>query len=526
MTINRIPVVTTADPDAYSNGIISSGANCLNVLYTDYPGEKVYASQRPSIHVDAVPDDIGAPATQGRGITYWDEVGTFYFVRANWLYRSDYGTPIQNLGTSFRDKVFFAEVNDYLIIIDPEGNAGYYIDKALPLNVTPIGGTVFPPNQTPALQLVGGAVSLHGYIFVMTTDGRIWNSNLNDPTTWTGIDFITADVSTDEAVMIAKHHNHICAISRNSVEFFYDAGNPTGSPLQLRQDISFSTGAIDFNSTTVTGENVLFLGKESSGTIGLFRLESFKLNRLSADSIDRYISNTYSTQSTVGDSMSFILSSGWVGSHLMCFLTSVGVTSTGAMEYIPQYTLAYDATNKLWSRFDTVLDSIDEFGVVGTTDSSGSTGSRGSIMFLSGATATMDLTGVSADYRTHDEYFEPDYIVDGYMVVAPDSIFNNIEVNITTVEYDMESTTNKSQHRLSLVGTTSGAGGDLTDINISWTDDRYRSFSNPRALKTGLRRGLTRGGLFRRRAYSLDYNGGDLLRLESLEVDTRGSQYA
>lgn len=526
MTINRTPLVTSSDPEIYSNGIITAGSTSLNVLYTQYPGNKLYASQRPAVNVTTDPSEAGQSASLGRGITFWDLVGDFYFVRGDELYKGDYNNLIHDIGATARDKVYFAEVGTFLIIIDPESNRGWFIDESSPETVIEITATDFPPNQTPTLQLAGGAVSLDGYLFVMTTDGRIWNSNLNDPTAWTAIDFLTADVSPDGGVAIVKHHNHVCAIGTSSIEFFYDAGNPVGSPLQLRQDISFLTGAVEFNAISTTGENIIFLGREATGTIGLYRLESFKLRRVSNDSIDRFIGNTYTTQATNGNDLKFIVSSSWFGQHLLCFITSVAIDNIGTATYNPEYTLMYDAVNDLWGQFDTELSLIDQFGVVDATDATGATGIKGSLMFLSGAVASVDVSGTTSDYTTSDEYFVDDYMVDGYMVSAPDDAANNICFNITTVEYDFDTITRKNQYRMSVVGTTIAPSGDLTPLEVSWTDDRYRSFSTARELDTGLRRSLTRGGNFRRRAYAIDYCGADQLRLEALELDTRASQYA
>ena len=523
MTINRLPLVSSVDPDAYATGVITSGSGTLNTLYTKYPGEKLYAGQRPSLRVTTEPADTESTDTQGRGVTFWNEVGDFYFVTGRYLYRSSYSGPIQDLGSVGRDKVFFAEVNDKLILIDPSENKGWILDKALPSSVTEITDADFPPNQGPSLQLAGGAVSLDGYLFVMTTDGRLWNSNLNAPETWSAINFITADVSPDGGVAIFKHHNHICAIGQDSIEFFFDAGNPVGSPLQLRQDTSYLTGALDYNTISSTGGDILFLGREVSGTIGLHRLKSFKLERVSSDSIDMFINDTYTADSSDGDPMSFVVSSAWAGGHLLTFITSVGISVDN---YKPKYTLVYDATTSLWGSFSSDLVAVEEFAVMGSTDPKGTTGGRGSLIFLSGALATVDFSGEVSDYKLNYGYFEDGYIEEGYMVPPLDDVVAPITMEIVTVEYDMESSTNKTQHRMSLIGTTPASSEDLTPVDISWTDDRYRTFSPERPIDTGLRRSLTRGGTFKRRAYSVKYTGLDRLRLEFIELDTRVSQYA
>ncbi len=539
MTINRMSLVSSLDPDVYSNGIITAGASAQNVLYTNYPGPKIYASQRPAIGITTEPSDDSQPDTQGRGITYWDAGQDFYFVREAILYKGDYTNSIATVGSAGnRDKVFFTEVGDYLVLIDPEENKGWTIHSSTPSTVVAISDLDFPPNQGPALQLAGGAVSLDGYLFVLTTDGITWNSNLNDPTTWTALDFIGSDIEADGGVYIAKHHNHVCVIGTGSIEYYYDAGNPVGSPLQLRQDISYLTGAVEYNAVSTTGEEIVFLGREASGTIGLYKVSSFKLSRISNDSIERYLGDTYASESLSSEAMKFIVTSSWIGQHLLCFLTAVSVNDTvGDPDYTPIYTLVFDSTNDLWVRFSSELDLIPEFGVMGVTEPTGDTSRKGSIMFISGSIGSFDVSGIASDYRSSDGYIVRDpvedaaystdlYWAEGYIVSAPDSGTNNICMNITTVETDFDKMTYKNCHRMSVAGTSIASAGDLTPIDVSWTDDRYRTFSTPRQLDTGLRRSLTRLGSFRRRAYSLDYCGADLLKLEFLEFDTRESQYA
>lgn len=521
MTIERMSLVSSIDPDSYKGGFIEAGAGTKNILYTRYPGEKIYASQRPSIEINTSPIDDDKELGKGRGLVYWNIVDDYYIVQNDTIYKGGFSNPIGTISAGI-DKVFFVEVSEQLAIIDPANNEAWYVDSSLPLVVNKVTDANFPGNL-PNKQLVGGGASLNGYLFVMTKDGFIYNSNLNVVQTWNAIDFISSDISADGGVFITRHHNNICVIGESSIEFFYDAGNPLGSPLQLRRDISYLEGAIEVNAVSNNGDEVIFLGRKSSGTIGLYRLSQFTVTHVSNDSIDRFIGDSYNSRTDDGFDIKFIVSTAWFGKHLLCFITSVKATGES---YTPIYTLVYDVINELWTRFDTKLDEIDQFCVVDSTDSSGTSFIKGSLLFESGSVGSVILSGDVTDAISSIGYIVDGYIDSNYFVRGRETIRKEIDINITTIELDYQRMTYKQQHRMSIVGSTTASGIGSSDLEISWTDDRYKTFSKRRLMDTGLRRSLPRLGTFKRRAFSIDYSGRDQLRLEKLELYSRSSQYA
>ena len=514
MTITRTALVSSTDPDTYADGAVTSGAGTTNVTYTQYPGDKAYGTQRASINIFTEPDDETLARESGRGVFFWGAVDDYYFVNDNDLYKGDYSNDIGNVGEGDH-RIYFTVVGTQLVIIDPVNSEGWYINEALPSTLIEITDGNFPGAVGVGKTIVGGAVSLDGFLFIMTEDGFIYNSNLNAVQTWTALDFISTDTSSDGGLYLAKHHNHVCALGENSIEFFYNAGNPVGSPLQLRQDISYLAGAVDFDAVTECGDDIFFIGREKIGTMALFQLRDFKPQKVSPETIDSFIQHVYDTTNTGGNRMKIILGSSWFGGNQLCFMTSIERQSGGQRLNDAIQTLVYDATTQLWSIYETGLAAIDAFEVFSSPASSVSQNVSGfpntvetTIMFTSGALATVDLTNSNLD-------LEPDA-----------SASSNISMNITTVEYDYEMMTNKFASRLSVAGTTLSNATDLTPLKISWSDDRYRTTTTQRDLDTGLRRSLTRLGDFKRRAWIVDYSGVDTLRLEALEFDIRGSQYA
>ena len=65
----------------------------------------------------------------------------------------------------------------------------------------------------------------------MDSTARIYGSDLNNPAAWNALNFITAIKEPGSGVALAKSQNYVIAFKEWSTEFFFDAGNATGSPL-------------------------------------------------------------------------------------------------------------------------------------------------------------------------------------------------------------------------------------------------------------------------------------------------------
>lgn len=534
MTIQRIPIVSSVDPEAAGGGIVTGGAGTKNCYYSKYSDGRVYGGQRPAINLREKASDVPV-GTKGRGVVFWDNVEDMYIVNNDTVYKGGYSLPLAQKLSPGRDPVFMLEADDgiggsNLVILDPENNEGWYINSSVPTTMIKIVDAVFT-----AITLAGGGVSLDGYIFVMDIDGTIWNSNINNPTVWGGLDFINASREADKGVFLTKHHDHVVAMGSKSIEFFTDVGNPVGSPLERRSDIFYNTGVTDYKHVFNSGDNIFFLGAERIGTIGVFGLSGFKTSKLSTDEIDFFINNTLARSK-----FDFLVSGGYVGEHYSFYMTAVDPNSGN--EWIPTSTLVYDATNKLWTEFETIIsDPVHpSFSIIQTSERGDPTSlasDEAVLMFSNGDLGIFSLVGDLIDSSGQASYMEwtaGDALPDGEYVVNEDDyvqdigqdIEANIELIIRTGEADFDTMTDKFTGRLALVGTTvAGASGD-TDIMVSWSDDHYNTFSAERPIDTGMRRMLSRCGRFKRRAHQIRYAGTDAIRIEAVELDVRASQYS
>lgn len=522
----RLPVATSVDPET-SNGDINFGAQSTNVIYDRYPNGEMYATQRPSFKISQDPANFSGLSSKGRGIYFWDAVGTFVIVNDSFV-EFGYGLSVGSI-SSGRDPVYFVETvtlttgTNLLIILDPENNQGWYIEADNPTAVTEIDDALFPPKQTPARQLAGGGVFLDGFLFVMDTDGNIWNSAINDPLTWNG-DVINASREADGGTYLAKHHDNLVAISRKSIEFFYNAANPTQSPLGVRRDISYRTGVVDKKSVFVTGDKIFLIGSDRKSTNGLFEIQNFRLNKRSSWSIDRFFSDL-----GILRDYDFLLSNAAIDDHIFIFITAVD--GEGSNEWNPIQTIVFDAVTGMWTQFRFDLGNVVQFPVIDVADKLFGTErnielllTNGIVLEVSGSLNPVDSNSDGA-YWEDDDYMEDN---EDYVATTGEFLEDNIFMSITLPEVDFGTDTFKFMHYLWVVGTTlANADKQIpNEISVSWTDDHYTTFSPPRLMSTDTRRKLTRLGRFRRRGFKVDYEGSDTLRIEALELGAGVSMYA
>ena len=534
--IQRVPIASSVFPDTTGSGIPNSMMSTSNCLYSKYPDGRLYSTQRFAVNISDYPgaDSTGTGAntagSKGRGIYFWNfsvsgvtEEHT-YIINDNKIYVDNYSTAVQTITTG-KDPCYFFEIGNYLFITDPQNTKAWYATKAAYSTFTEMTTAVdadwpFVSN----VKMTGGGAVLNGILYLMDTDGKIWNSAADTPTSWTGTDFITAARSTDSGVYLTSHHDNIVAISSKSLEFFYDAGNPNGSPLQRREDIFYNTGCLDRKRAFNSGDLIFFVGADKVGTAGVFVLDNFSLSKVSDDAIDRYLAITLS-----GANFDIFTTGGTVAEHRLFFLTVT--SSDSATTFTPTCTLVYDLATQTWSEYTSSIlnnTSYTAFSVIGNSERG--IGSRDAkFIFSSGEVGAWDFTGNMSDSKgAGGAYMASGYIVnqDDYIQPAVYSSTAAIDFIIFTGEVDFGTMTNKFLHRLSLAGTTSKAAVDATPITISWSDDRYKTILGTRYLDTADHRSLTRLGKFKRRAFKIAYAGSDRLLIEGLELDIRLSNYA
>ena len=242
------------------------------VVHIDKVNKKTYLSQRPSIDVFEDASEHIADA-RGRGIYYWDGGSALYIVNNDNIYKDSQSNSINSAVTAGTKKCTFLVLDDLLILLNPEGDEGFTINTSD--TVTEITDAQFPPKLgTPVGLAYGGAV-LNGYLFVLGENGFVYNSNLEDATAWTALDYLNAEREPDGGVYLGKHHDNLAVLGVRTVEFFYFDPNTTAAPISRREDVSYNIGCSSGESVWEVGDEIFFVSTGSHGALGVHMMKSF-----------------------------------------------------------------------------------------------------------------------------------------------------------------------------------------------------------------------------------------------------------
>lgn len=151
-----------------------------------------------------------------------------------------------------------------LYIPSSDNTAWYYQNAG---TVTKISDADFPGNA--GFTLAGFGAAMDGYMFQMTTDGKIWNSDLNSITAWTATSFITANSYPDKGVGCVRQGNKIMAFGTGSTQFYYNAVKVSGSPLSRIEQMTIKIGCVHADAVCEVGDTVFWCGAPPEGGISI-----------------------------------------------------------------------------------------------------------------------------------------------------------------------------------------------------------------------------------------------------------------
>jgi len=506
----RIPVTTSLHIDNFSGGIVNvASSSTTNAIFNKYADGRYYATQRPSVNIfeDA---SVTVADEKGRGIYYWNAVGARYFVNDDTVYKGDYSVPLGVTLTSGSDKVYFFEVGQYLVILDPENNEGWYIAEGATTTLVAITSTNFPPNQTPALTLTKGGVVLNGILYASATNGELFNSATEDPTTWGALDFVSAEMKPDNSVFIQPHLNHIANFGVGTIEFFYDNANATASPLNVRTDIAHNVGAVDFDTVWTNRDDIFFVNLNQSGDFNVNILSNFQLNKISTSDIDTFI-----TSSVITDSLSLMAHGFSTAGRDFYVLTTFYKDGSNIIK--PLSSLVYDTSTGVWGFWELMHTGIDDCPVIGWTRSTATRAGDGIL-------ANGDIVTIADDKNPQDSTGAQIYVVDDYVdagyISDTGATGENIEMVLITGSADFGSRDYKYADNLKLVAIPESTSQDVT---VQWSDESNNSYNAGRTLDLSNHNNkLTRLGRFRQRNHKLTFAGDEQIEVEAIEVGVSG----
>lgn len=306
---------------------------------------------------------------------------------------------------------------------------------------------------------------LDGYLFLIKKNtADIYNSALNDPMAWTPGDFISAEMLPDTVIKISRLNNYLVVFGSSSIEYFFDAGNASGSPLQRNDTPVKQIGYI--GGYTTFGNKIIFVGQYSQTEPEIFILEDFKMEEITLSSLRRIVQQTR-------DFSASIVSNGGRDFYVL---------SANGETYV------LDLETRLWSTW--AFKQTASFDIRNALS-----------IFL--ASGYVSLFTVHGDTRLY--FFVPSAYADH------DVIFT---FSGTTQRVTNDTMNRKFMSRLCVYADKTAGG-----LKISWTDDDYQTFSAPREVSLNNNRPtIHRLGSFFSRAFKFSFTENQPCRIMNMEV--------
>lgn len=318
-------------------------------------------------------------------------------------------------------------------------------------------------------------IYLDGYLFIVKLGAAdLYNSDLNDPLSYTPGNFISSELLPDTVVGVARLNNYIVLFGSDSIEYFWDAANATGSPLQRNDTPVKLTGFT--GQMAQLGNKIYFVGDNDNSESNVFVLEDFKMTPLGTEPIRRFLTN-YASTIKYGNIVS-------IDGHDFYVLSS------------NIYTYALELETNLWHRWG--YQNTNFFNIQFAINC------QNGIQYI----PLIFRFGIAQVLQ-----FNPSIYQDNSAAMSVIAVLSNEE---------FETYNQKYMYRLTLWADKPTAS---SPVLVQWSDDDYQTFN------TGLTVDLfqempciRRMGRFRRRVIKLTHTANQPLRYKSLEADINMGQ--
>lgn len=453
--------------------------------------------------------------SRARGIYYWETESNLFIVHDASVFEATQDSVAIGSISSGTERVTILETigTKRLVILDAENNEGWWVN-------TPASAVTAIASNFPSTICHGGAI-LDGYLFVMDEDGVIYNSDVDDPTTFGASSFLEAERENDKGVYLGKHHDHLVAFGTRTIEFFYDAGNSTGSPLNRRQDISYRIGCASGLGVWEHSDVIYFMGSDDSGQIRIYRLVNFQLEPVSNDTL-----NSYLTQGLTQEGLYYALNGFAAMGHNTLILTVYTITGSSPGDIVPKESIVLDELTGFLSFWDTAVAGLSEFPCMAFTKRTGGFNATAAARTGEGIMHNGDIFNINDNLVPIDTLLGSDgvyaadtYEVDIYVATSTSS-GENISAIIRTGQQSFGTYTYKFENSLQLTMENLSAGETMT---VKTSDNVNSNFITYGTLNLDQeRKEIHVGGRFVKRNYQLEYSGAEQFFIDAMDVDVDG----
>jgi len=398
----------------------------------------------------------------GQGMFHW-LLGNFAVV-GDVIYDIDFGTTfaipattIPDLPYDFITDIMFGVTRICIL----KSTAGmWYFDGT---TVTKVVDVDYPAAT------VRGIVLLDGTYYVMTLNGLIYGSGIDNPTTWTALNFIGTDQALGLGVCLYRHLNYCFAFNDTGLQAFYDAaGAAPGSPLLPAGNATYLIGCAHAGSLAAMDDLVIFMSKSKQRGRSISALQGLTLVTISTPFIDKILN-----RSTLDTVFAYGIK---ISGHSFYVLTLPSLNIT----------LVCDLVARDWA------------------------------VWTSGVAETYFTMGFYVNTGTRD-YLQ--HITTGSVYQASTLIYRDdgvaIACRVRTTPYDGQSSLYKFFDAINLIGSQ-----EFTTVSVRNTSDDYQTYSAYRTVDMSTdRKQLRNLGRSRRKAFEVLHTDNTPLRLEGIDFE-------
>lgn len=331
-------------------------------------------------------------------------------------------------------------------------------------------GNVLIPNSFPG-DFCKGFVYLDGTLYVMDLEGNIYGSKyLDDPTLWDPLNVIVARIEPDNGVALAKQQSYVIAMKQWTTEVFYDAGNPTGSPLASVPGAKAPYGCVSADSVQEIDDRLYWIASNRTVSPQIVRMESLRVEVISTPRVENLL-----------DQADFSTVFSWNFKHGGHRFYGVTVKNLNL-------TLVYDIDQGLWYQW---------------------TDEDGNYWKIVSKTFSADNKHI-AQHETNGKIY---YVEGDYEYPTDDGAVVPVDIITRNHTFDVDRRKVLSQMRFNGDQVT----GSTLQVRVS--DNDYQTWSQFRTVDLGkIRPILSSCGTFYRRAWHLRHQCPTAFRVKSVEL--------
>jgi hypothetical protein len=314
---------------------------------------------------------------------------------------------------------------------------------------------------------------LDGYLFLIQANSQtIYNSDAGRPASWADNfpNFIDAEQFADDLSALSRQSNYLIASGGYSTEYFYDAANASGSPLQRNDSIATKIGIAAPYAIYQQEKFICFIGQAANGGRAVWILEGFTPKKISHEYIDRVLD--------LEPSLNTIFGYGFRYKGHNFYLFNLPYSSI---------TFVFDIEEKMWHEWSFY--------------------NAGHGVFPFNFAVDVGDGLIRLQHNTNGKIYKLNPSV--YQDYA-----NPIVGEIITNKIDFDSDKRKFYRKAVVIGDQESSG----DISLRWSDDDYTTWSNYRDMPNTERPYTTQLGSGRRRAFNIKHDDNTPSRLEALEL--------